>query len=119
MNAVAQARKRRKERQDFSAFAALVAEPATAEFSLPANGRFRVVATAGAAEDELACTLTGCYVNQDKEPVQREIQTPELDAGGYVTLDRLERGVVVTLEAGFELWVDAGLGRFVKVAELA
>jgi hypothetical protein len=110
--------KRRKERQDYSAFAALVDEPATAEFALPANGRFRVVATLGSIEDELACTLTGPYIDENRDPVQRLIQTPELAVNGYVQLDRLERGVTVTLEPGFELWVDAGLGRYVKVAEL-
>lgn len=104
------AQKRRRERQDYHVFAALVAEPATAPFSLPANGRFRVVATLGALAGDLACILTSS--------VEREIRTPLLTAGGYVSLNRVERAVVITLEPGFELWVDAGLGRYVKVAEI-
>lgn len=115
--------KHRRQRQDFSAFAALVETPAVVPFSLPAAGRFRVVATAGAVAGELAATLTGTYTDRDPESVtygesvDREIRTPVLAAGGYVTLDKLERAVGIDLEAGFELWVDAGLGRFVKIAE--
>ena len=108
--------KHRKGRQNVSAFSALITTPAAVEVVLPANGRFRFVATAGAIAGELAATLTGSYVDQDKQPVQRLIQTPVLAAGGYVTLDQLERGVTVTLEASFELWVDTGLGRFSKIA---
>lgn len=100
--------KARKERRNVSAFVALIDTPATAEVVLPANGRFRVVATAGAVAGTLACTVTGS--------TERLIQTPLLAAGGYVTLDQLERGVTVSLEASFELWVDTGLGRFSKIA---
>lgn len=101
-------RKHRKERENRDRFAALIAEPATESFTMPANGRIRFVATAGAEEGATAATLEGT--------TDRTIQTPELAAGGYVKLDNIERGVVVTLEAGFEAQVDMGLGKWATIA---
>lgn len=85
---------------------------------MPANGRIRFVATAGAAEEDTAATLTGAYINPDtRTPQDRVIQTPELEEGGYVTIDSIERAVHVELEAGYEAWVDTGLGKYKKIAE--
>lgn len=103
-------RKHRKERENRDRFAALIETPAAGVFTMPANGRIRFVATAGAVEGGIAATLEGTFP-------ERTIQTPELAAGGYVKLDGLERGVVVTVEAGFEAEVDLGLGKWATIAE--
>lgn len=127
----AQVRKRQKARQDVTAFAALIADPADTTFTMPASGKIRFVAIAGAVANDLAATLVGAYrgmrdgVPEDGEPEfvlsddpePREIKTPLLTAGGYVVIDRIERAVEVTLEAGFAAYVDTGLGVFKKIAE--
>lgn len=76
---------------------------------MPASGRIRFVATAGASAGDLAATLTG--------PTVREIRTPALDADGYVKLDRVERGVTVDPEADYDVELDTGLGVWRKIAE--
>lgn len=102
-------RKHRKERENRDRFAALIETPATGAFVMPANGRIRLVATAGAAAGATAATLDGSS--------ERTIQTPELAEGGYVKLDNVERGVTVTPSAGFDVELDMGLGKWSKIAE--
>lgn len=109
--------RRQKDRQDRAQFAALVATPAVGTFQMPANGRIRFVATAGAVAGTLAATLVGPYRNQAGESVDREIKTPELPVGGSVKLDRIEEGVQVQAEAGFDVQLDTGLAVWRKIAE--
>src|SRR3989304_3759618 len=100
-------RKRQRARADVSKFAALIASPAVAEFDMPANGRIRFVATAGATEGDIAATLGGAYrafsededgkIVQSTDTTPREIKTQELEEGGYVQVDQIERAVHVTL----------------------
>lgn len=99
--------RKQKGRRATSAFAALVAEPATAEFTMPVSGMVRL-RTISAIEDDpvLGLTLTG--------PTTREISCPPGSAGSGVSV-YIERGTVVTPEAGFELYHDGGLGKFSKI----
>lgn len=120
-------RKRRRQRQDVSAFNALIAEPATGDFDMPANGRIRFIATAGAAAGDTAATLTGGFVQYgDEDGVltrenvsTREIKTPEMVAGQAVVIDRIERGVNVDAETGFDVEVDTGLGVWKQIASIS
>jgi len=73
------AQKQRKERQDISAFATLIASPAADSFTMPAGGKLRFVSEAGATAGTTAAVLTGSTT--------RTIKTPVLAAGGYVTID--------------------------------
>jgi hypothetical protein len=98
-----------KQRRNVSKFAALIANPATDEVVLPANGRLSVVSVAGCAAGTVAVTTVGVS--------DRSISTPELDAGGRHPIGYFERAVTVTIESGFELYLDQGLGRWVKIAE--
>lgn len=116
VNAAQVSHKRRKERQNVSAYAALIATPAGAIFDLPANGRISFVSVAGCPAGTLAASLTGPYRNQAGENVDRVIQTPLLLAGERVVIDRLERAVHVELGAGFDVYVDTGLSVWKKIA---
>lgn len=121
------AHSRRKARQNVSAFGTLIASPAVGDFAMPAGGRIRFVATAGSVEGDTAATLTGAYrslsededgnVVRSEEPEPRVIKTPELETGGHVVIDYIERAVNVDPEAGFDVEVDTGLGVWKKIAE--
>lgn len=99
----------RKDRENRTKFASLIESPAAGEFVMPANGRIRFVATAGATAGDTAATLVGT--------ADRTIKTPDLDIGGYVVIDRIERAVTVTPSDGFNVELDIGLGRWSKIAE--
>lgn len=101
--------RRQMERRDREQFAALIATPAVGSFRMPANGRMRFVATAGAAAGDLAATLTGSAV--------RLIRTPLLAAGGSVKIERIEHSTTVDPEAGFDVELDVGQGVWRKIAE--
>lgn len=105
-SAVAQNR-RQKERRAASALASLLATPATAEFTMPVSCMVRL-RTVNAIEDDpvLGLTLTG--------PTTRSISCPPGAAGSGVSV-YIERGTVVTPEAGFELYFDSGMGRYRKI----
>lgn len=99
-------RKQRARRAN-SAIAALIAEPASAEFTMPVSSMVRL-RTVEAIEDDpvLGLTLTG--------PTTRSISCPPGAAGSGVSV-YIERGTVVTPEAGFELYHDNGMGKFSKI----
>lgn len=109
--------RRRKERSHRRQFAALIETPVVGAFQMPADGRIRFVATAGAAAGDLAATLVGAFYDEERNKIDRLIKTPELDAGGYVKLDRVERDVEVTAETGFDVELDVGQGVWRKIAE--
>lgn len=126
MNAAHYLRRRRAERQDAKAFAALIETPAVGDFAMPASGRLRFVSTAGSAAGTTAATLTGSYytysdvggvITRSASSDPREIQTPLLTAGESVVIDRIERAVNVDPELGFDVEVDVGLGVWKKIAE--
>lgn len=97
----------RKQRQDVSAFKGLMAAPASDAITLPANARIAFRSIDGSSAGTTAATLVG--------PSVRTIKTPALAAGEFALLDFAERGTVVTPEAGFEILLDTGLGKFVKI----
>lgn len=104
-----QVHQKRKERANVLAFNPLIATPATGDFPMPANGRIRFVSGAGCAAGTTAATLTGAS--------DRTIKTPLLASGGVVKLDHVEKDVVVTPSAGFDVEVDCGCGIWRKIAE--
>jgi len=99
----------RKERQNVTAFAALVASPVTGAVTLPAGARLAFRSVAGATAGTTAATIAAS--------TNRTIKTPALAAGESMTLDYVERAAVVTPAAGFEVLLDIGLGRFTKIGE--
>lgn len=101
--------KRRKQRQNISAFKALMATPAVGAVTLPANARLALRSVAGSVEGDPAATIVGAS--------DRTIHAPDLDAGEMLVLDQVARGAVVTPVAGFELMLDTGLSNFVKIGE--
>lgn len=99
--------KNRKERQNRTAFAALIDAPAVGAVTLPAGARLALKSVAGATAETTAATIAGTS--------NRTIKTPVLVAGESMTLDYVERAAVVTPAAGFEVLLDTGLGRFAKI----
>lgn len=99
--------KNRKERQNRTAFAALIDTPAVGAVTLPAGARLALKSVAGATAGTTAATISGTS--------NRTIKTPALVAGESMTLDYVERAAVVTPAAGFEVLLDTGLGRFAKI----
>ena len=99
--------KNRKERQNRTAFAALIDTPAVGAVTLPAGARLALKSVAGAIAGTTAATIVGTS--------NRTIKTPTLAAGESMTLDYVERAAVVTPAAGFEVLLDTGLGRFAKI----
>ena len=99
--------KNRKERQNRTAFAALIDTPAVGAVTLPAGARLALKSVAGATAGTTAATIAGTS--------NRTIKTPALTAGESMTLDYVERAAVVTPAAGFEVLLDTGLGRFAKI----
>jgi len=104
-----QINKVRAERQNRSAYASLIDDPTEAEITLPANGTFAFQATAAHSAGATVCTVAG--------PTNRAIACPAMEDGDFFRLDRLERGSVVTVSAGFDMLLHMGLGVYVKIAE--
>lgn len=101
---------KRKARQNVSAFAALIASPATGSFVLPAGARLSFVATAGAAAGATLATLTSSTV--------RTIKAAKLMAAGdRQVLDYAERAVTVDPVSGVDVYIDSGLNVWKKVCE--
>jgi hypothetical protein len=98
----------RKERQNVSAFAALIETPAVGAVTLPAGARVSFVAVAGAVAGTPLATVTGT--------TNRTIGSQGLAAGERQALDYLERAVVITPQAGVDVYVDAGLSVWKKIA---
>lgn len=93
MDARQAARKRQKTRRNVAAFASLLATPATAGFRMPADGRLRLT---GGATIKGASTRT---------------------LAGAATLDNVGGASVVTPVSGTKVYLDVGLGKWVKIAE--
>jgi hypothetical protein len=100
--------KARTRRQDVSKFSAYIKTPkAGGSLTLPANGMFALVPKAVAVANGAAMTL-----RSSRSPVARNIGTPALAAGERYVVGFLERGNVCTPTAAFDLYVDAGLGKW-------
>ncbi len=100
---------RQKKRKAVSAFAALIASPASGAFTMPAGAKLSFVATAGATAGDTLATITGA--------TNRTIKARTLGIGGRQMFDFAERGVVITPSAGIEVDVDTGLAVWKKIAE--
>lgn len=94
-------------RRDRSEFADLIETPAVGAVTFPANARFALRSVSGNAAGVTAATVTG--------PSTRTIKVPALAAGQRSTIHYAEAGSVVTPEAGFDVLLDNGLGRLVKI----
>lgn len=101
--------RRQKQRKAVSAFASLIAAPASGAFTMPAGARLSFVATAGATAGDTLATITGA--------TDRTIEAKTLAAGERQVFDFAERGVVITPSSGIEVDVDQGLARWAKIAE--
>lgn len=101
--------RRQQERKAVSAFASLIATPASGAFTMPAGARLSFVATAGATAGDTLATVVGANT--------RTIKAKTLAAGARQVFDFAERGVVITPSAGIEVDVDTGLAVWAKIAE--
>lgn len=100
--------KKQRIRRDGKKFRALIAVNDDATVTLPANARVSFVSVAGCSAGTTAAVLTG--------PHTRTIKTKLLAAGQRVVIDRVERGTLVTLQAGFQAYIDSGLGKWRRIA---
>jgi hypothetical protein len=108
-------RRKRRQRADVSSYSALIASPATTTVVLPASGRIGIYTESAQAADTTAATLSGAFRVRTTEGLgavtDKVIKTPLIgDEGGRVVIDRLEKGVSITVEAGFVVQVDIGMG---------
>lgn len=101
--------RRQKARKAVSAFAALIATPASGAFTMPAGARLSFVATAGATAGDTLATIAGATT--------RTIKAKTLAAGARQVFDFAEHGVVITPSSGIEVDVDKGLAVWAKIAE--
>lgn len=114
--------KRNHKRADFKKFRFLLASNDDATFKLPASARVSFVSVAGCIAGTTAAVLTGPRTLTGYDGVSRTysatrtIKTKALPAGGRVTVDRIERGTSVVMTAGFQAYVDNGLGKWRRIA---
>lgn len=116
--------KRNHKRADFKKFRFLLASNDDATVTLPANSRVSIRSVAGCIAGTTACVLTGprtltgynASTGVSTYSATRTIKTKVLAAGGRVVIDRVARGTLITLQAGFEAWIDNGLGKWRKIA---
>jgi hypothetical protein len=97
----------RKLRQNLSAFADLISAPASGSVTLPANGRFAFVAVGAKVAGTPIADLVG--------PSNRSIASPAMADGEALVLDNAERATVVTVHAGFDLYVTDKLNTMFKI----
>lgn len=111
MTTAARLEKARTRRQDTSKFKALLAVPKVGgSLTLPANGLFALVPKATAVATSAAMT-----VRSSRSPTTRNVGAPALAAGERHLLGFLERGAVCTPTAAYDLYLDAGLGKWRKI----
>ena len=98
-------RRHRKDRQDVTSFKFLVATPATTTVKAPANGRVIFISRSGVSVGTTAGTILTTYGT-------RTVKTYDTVKTNWLAL---ERGNVVTVSAGFDLWLDSGLAVLKKI----
>lgn len=108
MNLTQIIRKRRKERQNTTAFAPYLNGTQGTAFAMPANA-FLFVKPAAATTDGQAALTAG----------DKTLHVPVLAAGQVYECGWFEKDVSVKSEAGFTLMIDEGLGRYAAIGALA
>lgn len=117
------AQRRRDERLTEAAYAALIATPFSTPTELPADGDFAVKSLAGNIANATALTLAGYASTPNGTTLkptaddERTIRVPVLAVNAMRKIGRLQKGAVVTMATGFELWLHRGQGRYAKVGE--
>lgn len=91
----------RRERQDLYAFRFLLKTPPVGAFNLPANGELGVRASGAIAANTVAATIGS-----------RSIYVPAMTSGAIRNLGYFRKGSLVTIQPGFALVINAGLGRW-------
>lgn len=92
----------RRFRQDVKLFKAYLATPATTTLKLPANGLFFVRADSIKIAG-IACTVVGRTTHS--------IRAPALAANAFHPIGKLTIDSTVTMAAGYDLYIDVGLGK--------
>lgn len=100
--------KRRKFRQDVTRFQTAIATPVSGAYKIPATARLFLKSVAGCAAGTTAATILG-------PSSTRTIQTPLLAAGGVMPIGWIEKDRTITPVAGFDLLIDKGLAKLVKI----
>lgn len=96
--------RRQKARRDLSLYKKYIGQTGTAAFALPGDIDLFVRAPAGCAQDALALTANS-----------RNLHSRALTPGGVHWVGRFAKATVVTIQAGFELCVDTGLGNYKQI----
>lgn len=98
--------RRQRLRRASSSMAALIADPTSADVTLPAGGRFAVRNAADLSDTTAALTIG-----------DRTISVGAGVAGMTSVVDWLPQGAVVNIASGFTLLFDNGMGRWVPIGE--
>lgn len=102
------AKKRRKFRQNVSAYKTLITTPASGLLQLKANAIVYLKSIAGCSAGTTAATIVSGVGT-------RTIKTPLLAAGRSMKVGWVEKGMKITPVAGFDLLIDTGLSKLKKV----
>lgn len=100
--------RKQRERADRSRFKALIAAPTAGPLVLPAQARLAFRSISGCVSGTLAAELTGTSV--------RQLYAPALIPGEQFVLDWAEKGLTIAWEPDFEVFLDMGLGVWVRIA---
>lgn len=85
-----------------SAYAKLIASPATGSIALSDTATLVIKTTTDITTPVISVVINGV----------RNVYFPTGDAGSYASLGRFEPGTVIEIQSGFELCVDCGLGDY-------
>ena len=99
--------KEQRNRRRLSAFKELIESPASQTAKLPADGRFAVRSNSGTIAGALALTVVSTRTFN--------VYTKTLISGQMQLVDNLPKDCVVTVEEGFSLMFDIGIGKFVPI----
>lgn len=102
--------RRQRAKIDAVRFKPLIASPAVGPFIMPASATLFALSIAGCAAGTTAATYTS-------SSGAKAVKTPLLVAGGFTPIGFVEKGITLTPATGFEIYMDSGLGRRVKIAE--
>jgi hypothetical protein len=100
--------KRRKHRQNISAFKSILDDaPITGSFKTPAGGRFVIKNAGGAPAGTISVVISGGLVPM----------TIPIGDAPTITLDWISANHTVTPASGFEIYLDTGLNNLVLIAK--
>ena len=95
--------------RDRSDFKTLLANNAKGSFAMPANMTLWAKSKEGAKYGDVAITIDAA--------ITLPVCVPALDAGELWCLQWIEKGLVVNIAEGFEIYIDMGMSNYQKIGE--